>query len=206
VDLTAAGAELAVGCTYKYLNAGPGAPAYLYVAAALQAGLRSPIWGWFAQREQFAMERDYDPESGIRRFLAGTPPILGLAAVDEGVRLTAQAGIAALRAKSIALTELLMALHDAWLAPLGFELASPREPARRGSHVSLRHPSAWQITRALIERCDVIPDFRGPDCVRLGVAPLYTRHVDVWDALDRLRGLVERDEHATVDPAPGRVT
>jgi kynureninase len=206
VDLSAAGAELAVGCTYKYLNAGPGAPAYLYVAAGLQGELRSPIWGWFAQREQFAMERDYDPEPGIRRFLAGTPPILGLAAVDEGVRLTAQAGVAALRAKSIALTELVIALQDAWLAPLGFELASPREPARRGSHVSLRHPLAWQITRALIERCDVIPDFRGPDSVRLGVAPLYTRHVDVWDALDRLRRLVERNEHAAVDPAPARVT
>ena len=206
VDLRAAGAELAVGCTYKYLNAGPGAPAYLYVAAGLQETLRSPIWGWFAQREQFAMERDFDPEPGIRRFLAGTPPILGLAAVEEGVRLTARAGIGALRAKSIELTELIVALHDAWLAPLGFELASPRDPARRGSHVSLRHPRAWQITRALIERAGVIPDFRGPDSVRLGVAPLYTRHVDAWDALDRLRGLVERGEHEAVDPTPGRVT
>jgi kynureninase len=206
VDLRAAGAELAVGCTYKYLNAGPGAPAYLYVAAGLQGALRSPIWGWFAQREQFAMERDYDPEPDVRRFLAGTPPILGLASVEEGARLTVEAGIAALRAKSIGLTELLVALHDEWLAPLGFELASPREPSRRGSHVALRHPRAWQITRALIERRDVIPDFRGPDSVRLGVAPLYTRHVDVWDALDRLRDLVERGEHEQVDAAPGRVT
>jgi kynureninase len=206
VDLRAAGAELAVGCTYKYLNAGPGAPAYLFVAEALQDGLRSPIWGWFGQREQFAMERDYDPEPGIRRFLAGTPPILGLAAVEEGVRLTAQAGIDALRAKSIDLTELLVALHDAWLAPLGFELASPREPSLRGSHLALRHPRAWQIARALIERADVIPDFRGPDSVRLGVAPLYTRHVDIWDALERLRGLVERGEHEAVDATPGRVT
>ena len=206
VDLRAAGAELAVGCTYKYLNAGPGAPAYLYVAAALQSELRSPVWGWFGQREQFAMERDYDPEPDIRRFLAGTPPILALAAVEEGVRLTAEAGIAALHAKSIELTELIVALNDAWLAPLGFELASPRDPARRGSHVSLRHPAAWQITRALIERAGVIPDFRGPDSVRLGVAPLYTRHVDVWDALDRLRDLVERGEHERVDPTPGRVT
>ena len=98
------------------------------------------------------------------------------------------------------------ALHDAWLAPLGFELASPRDPARRGSHVALRHPQAWQVTRALIDRANVIPDFRGPDSVRLGVAPLYTRHVDVWDAIDRLRGLVERGEHEDVDPAPGRVT
>ena len=206
VDLHAAGAELAVGCTYKYLNAGPGAPAYLYVAAGLQGELRSPIWGWFGQRDQFAMERDYDPEPDIRRYLAGTPPILGLAAVEEGVRLTAQAGIAALRAKSIGLTELLIALHDTWLAPLGFELASPRVAQRRGSHVSMRHPRAWQITRALIERCDVVPDFRGPDSVRLGVAPLYTRHVDVWDALERLRDLVERGEHEAVDATPGRVT
>jgi kynureninase len=206
VDLRGAGAELAVGCTYKYLNAGPGAPAYLYVAAGLQQMFRSPIWGWFGQREQFAMERGYDPEPDIRRFLAGTPPILGLAAVEEGARLTAQAGIAALHAKAIELTELIVALHDARLAPLGFDLASPRDPDRRGSHVSLRHQRAWQITRALIERADVIPDFRGPDSVRLGVAPLYTRHVDVWDALDRLRGLVERGEHQAVDATPGRVT
>jgi kynureninase len=206
VDLAGAGAELAVGCTYKYLNAGPGAPAYLYVASALQPQLRSPIWGWFGQREQFAMERAYDPEPSIRRFLAGTPPILGLAAVEEGARLTAQAGVEALYAKAIALTELIVTLHDAWLAPLGFTLATPRDPARRGSHVALRHPDAWRITRALIERADVVPDFRGPDSVRLGVAPLYTRHTDAWDAMDRLRALVERGEHAGVDPAPARVT
>jgi len=206
VDLNGAGAELAVGCTYKYLNAGPGAPAYLYVASALHANMRSPIWGWFGQREQFAMERPYDPEPSIRRFLAGTPPILGLAAVEEGARLTAQAGIAALQAKAIALTELIVALHDAWLAPLGFALAGPRDPGLRGSHVSLRHADAWQITCALIERAQVVPDFRGPDSVRLGVAPLYTRHADVWDAMDRLRGLVARGEHAGIDPAPARVT
>jgi kynureninase len=206
VDLHAAGAELAVGCTYKYLNAGPGAPAYLYVAAPLQAELRSPVWGWFGQREQFAMERDYDPEPSIRRFLAGTPPILGLAAVEEGVRLTAEAGIGALYAKATELTELIVALHDAWLAPLGFDVASPRDPGRRGSHVALRHPDAWRITRALIERADVIPDFRGPDTVRLGVAPLYVGRADVWDAMDRLRDLVARGEHREVDPAPARVT
>jgi kynureninase len=206
VELRASGAELAVGCTYKYLNAGPGAPAYLYIASALQAQLRSPIWGWFGQRDQFAMERGYDPEPSIRRFLAGTPPILGLAAVEEGVRVTAEAGIGALHAKAIGLTQLIVALHDAWLAPLGFELASPRDPARRGSHVALRHPQAWQITRALIERAGVVPDFRGPDTVRLGVAPLYTRHVDVWDALERLRDLVARGEQAGIDPSPARVT
>ena len=206
VDLRAGGAELAVGCTYKYLNGGPGAPAFLYVAGELQERLRSPIWGWFGQRDQFAMERDYDPAEGVARFAAGTPTILALAAVEEGVRVTAEAGVAGLREKSVAQCELIVALHDEWLAPLGFELGSPRDGARRGSHVSVRHPEAWPICRALIERANVIPDFRGPDSIRLGVAPLYTRFVDVWDALDRLRGLVERGEQRLVEQARGRVT
>ena len=206
VDLRAGGAELAVGCTYKYLNGGPGAPAFLYVAGELQERLRSPIWGWFGQRDQFAMERDYDAAEGVARFAAGTPTILALAAVEEGVRVTAEAGVAGLREKSVAQCELIVALHDEWLAPLGFELGSPRDGARRGSHVSVRHPEAWPICRALIERANVIPDFRGPDSIRLGVAPLYTRFVDVWDALDRLRGLVERGEQRLVEQARGRVT
>jgi kynureninase len=206
VNLRSSGVELAVGCTYKYLNAGPGAPAFLYVAEELQPRLRTPIQGWFGQRDQFAMERPYDPVDGVGRFMAGTPGILELAAVEEGVRLTAEAGIVPLREKSVALCELLVALLDEWLAPLGFELGSPREAARRGSHVSLRHAEAWPICQALIERAHVIPDFRGPDSIRLGVAPLYTRYVDVWDALDRLRGLVERGEHAGYDAALGRVT
>ena len=195
-----------MGCTYKYLNAGPGAPAFLYVARELHGRLRSPIWGWFGQRDQFAMGQGYDPVDGIGRFLAGTPPILDLAAVEEGVRLTAEAGVARLYAKATALCELIVALHDEWLAPLGFTLGSPREHERRGSHVSLRHPEAWPICRALIDHADVVPDFRAPDSIRLGVAPLYTRFVDVWDALDRLRGLVERNEQKLVDAAPGRVT
>jgi kynureninase len=206
VDLRGAGAELAVGCTYKYLNAGPGAPAFLYVAEELQERLRSPIWGWFGQRDQFEMDRAYDPVDGIGRFLAGTPAILDLAAVEEGVRLTTEAGVDRLRRKSVALCELIVTLHDEWLAPLGFELGSPRDPARRGSHVSIRHPEAWPICRAMIERAAVVPDFRGPDVIRLGVAPLYTRFTDVWDALDRVRGLVERGEHHLVDAARSRVT
>ena len=206
IDLRGDGVEPAVGCTYKYLNAGPGAPAFLYAAEEVQPRLRSPIWGWFGQRDQFAMERSYDPVDGIGRFLAGTPPVLDLAAVEEGVELTAEAGIDRLREKSVALCELIVELHDAVLAPLGFELGSPRDPARRGSHVSLRHPDAWPICRALIERARVIPDFRGPDSIRLGVAPLYTRFVDVWDAIDRLRGIVERGEHRLVDATRARVT
>ncbi len=206
IDLRGSGVELAVGCTYKYLNAGPGAPAFLYVAAELQPRLRSPIWGWFAQRDQFAMERPYDPVAGIGRFQAGTPPILDLAAVESGVGLTAEAGVDRLYEKATAQCELIVALHDHWLAPLGFSLGSPRDPARRGSHVSVRHNEAWPICRALIERVNVVPDFRGPDSIRLGVAPLYTRFVDVWDALDRLRGLVERGEQRLVDAQRSRVT
>jgi len=206
VDLRENGVELAVGCTYKYLNAGPGAPAFLYAAEEVQQRLRSPIQGWFGQRDQFDMDRSYDPVDGIGRFMAGTPGIAGLAAVEEGVRLTAEAGIGPLREKSVAQCELIVALHDAWLAPLGFELGSPRDASGRGSHVALRHAEAWPICRALIERADVIPDFRGPDTIRLGVAPLYTRYVDVWDALDRLRGLVERGEQRLVDAARSRVT
>ncbi len=206
IDLEASGVDLAVGCTYKYLNAGPGSPAFLYVRAALQEELRSPIWGWFGQREQFAMGPAYDPVPGIGRFLAGTPPILGLEAVEVGAELIREAGIDALRRKSVALTELVVSLCDQRLAQLGFELGTPRDPERRGAHVSVRHVDGWRICRALIERADVVPDFRSPDSIRLGLPPLYTRFVDAWDIVDRLALLVEGGEHELVDAAPARVT
>ena len=206
VELEQRGVELAVGCTYKYLNAGPGAPAFLYVREELQGGLRTPIQGWFGQRDQFLMERPYDPAPGIRGFLAGTPGILALAGVEEGAKLVAEAGIDRLREKAMALTELIVAVHDERLAPLGFRLGSPRDPASRGAHVSLAHDEAWPICRALIERAKVIPDFRTPDSIRLGVPPLYTRFTDVYDALDRLATLVERGDHREVDSGPLRVT
>lgn len=204
IDLT--GVDLAVGCTYKYLNAGPGAPAFLYVRRELQADLRSPIQGWFGQREQFAMGPRYDPADGIERFHAGTPPVLGILAVDVGVEVVAEAGIARIADKGAQLTELIIGLHDAWLAELGFELVTPRVAGERGSHVALRHPDAWPIARALIERAGVIPDFRPPDLLRLGVPPLYTRFVDVWDSMSRLRDLVARGEHRSVSAEPRRVT
>jgi kynureninase len=206
VELERRRVELAVGCTYKYLNAGPGAPAFLYVREELQAELRTPIQGWFGQREQFRMERPYDPEPGIRGFLAGTPTILALGAVEEGAKLAAEAGVERLRDKAAALTELIVAVYDERLAALGFRLGSPRDPRRRGAHVSLVHDEAWPICRALIERARVIPDFRGPDSIRLGAPPLYTRFVDVYDALERLAGLIERGEHGDVDSGPLRVT
>src|SRR6266511_3579796 len=206
VELDASGADLAVGCTYKYLNAGPGAPAFLYVRREHQARLVQPIWGWFGQRDQFAMAQGYDPAPDLSRFLVGTPFVPGIALVEEGVALLAEAGIQRLRAKGIALTELLIELHDAWLAPLGFALASPRDAAVRGAHVSLAHPDAYRICQALISQARVIPDFRPPDRIRLGPAPLTTRFVDVWDAIERLRRVVADGLHHRVDPTRARVT
>jgi kynureninase len=206
VTLADAGVELAVGCSYKFLNGGPGAPAWLYVAESVQPRLRSPIWGWFAQDDQFAMERDFAPVDGIGRFAAGTPPIPGIAAVEASARIHAEAGMARLREKSLALSDLMIALQDEWLEPLGFTLGSPREHERRGSHVALRHPDAWPINRALIERGRVVGDFRGPDMIRLGLTPLYLRFTEVWDAMDRLRRIVDAGEHRTVDAAARRVT
>jgi kynureninase len=189
VELDASGADLAVGCTYKYLNAGPGAPAFLYVRRDLQPGLRQPVWGWFGQREQFEMGQGYDPAPGIGRFLTGSPQIIGTVAVQEGARLLAEAGIGRLRAKGIALTGYLITLADEWLAPHGVTVASPRQDQRRGSHVTLAHPEAWRISQALV-RAGVIGDYRTPDRLRLGPAPAYTRFVDVWDALDIMRRIM----------------
>ena len=206
VQLAGAGADLAVGCTYKYVNGGPGAPAFTYVRRDQQAELRQPIWGWFGQRDQFAMGPGYRPVDGIGSWLTGSPAVLGLACVDAGVALLADAGIERLRAKGMALTSMIVDLADVWLIPLGFTLASPRAAERRGSHVALAHADAWRISQALIDVADVVPDFRAPDRIRLGPAPIATRFVDVWDALDRLRHLVEAGAHERHDPRHRRVT
>ena len=205
VELDACGADLAVGCTYKYLNAGPGAPAFLYVAAGLAGSLRQPVQGWFGQRDQFGMGPAYDPAPGIGRFLTGTPDIAGTAAVEEGVRLLAEAGIGRLREKGMRLTSYLIALADEWLTLLGCTLASPRDAARRGSHVCLRHPEAWRIGQALI-RAGVIGDYRTPDRLRLGPAPITSRFTDVWDALDATRRIIEDKTYMDFPAAPARVT
>jgi len=189
ISLDGDNAPLAVGCTYKYLNAGPGAPAYMYVRRELQAELRQPIWGWLGRRDPFEMGPGFDVAAGMTGFLSGTPPILSLAGVDEGVRLVAEAGIDAIRAKGIALTELAIALADARLAEVGVSVASPRDPARRGAHVALAHPHARELCAALIE-AGVIVDFRRPDVIRFGLSPLTTRFVDVWDGVDALRQVV----------------
>jgi kynureninase len=178
VGLADHGVDLAVGCTYKYLNGGPGAPAYLYIRADLQGELRNPIQGWFGQADQFEMGQGFRAMPGIRGWLTGTPGMLGLAAAEEGIRVSVEAGIDAIRAKGIALTEYAIALHDAWLGPLGFTLGSPREAGRRGSHVSVRRSDARELTRQMIE-AGVLPDFRAPDSIRLGLSPLTTSFTDV---------------------------
>ena len=206
IDLDGTATDLAVGCTYKYLNAGPGAPAFLYVRRQLQRRLRPPVWGWFGQRDQFAMGQGFDPVPGIGRFLSGTPNVIGTVAVETGVGLLAEAGIDRLRTKSVELTEATIALADQWLAPYGVTVASPRDPTRRGSHVSLAHPDGYRVCRALIDDAHVVPDFRPPDRIRLGLAPIYTRFVDVWDALDRLRTVLADGAYRDRPLAPLPVT
>lgn len=182
--------DLAVGCTYKYLNGGPGSPAWLFVRTALQNELAQPIWGWFGQRDQFAMTAAYEAERGIRAFLSGTPSVLALAAIDGGVALLAEAGIEAVATKGRALTEYAIALYDAWLADLGFLLGTPRRSDQRGAHVAIRRADADVLCRALIG-VGVVPDFRTPDAIRLGLAPLTTRFVDVWRGVAAIRELAK---------------
>jgi kynureninase len=201
VQLDADGADLAVGCTYKYINAGPGAPAFLYVRDELQAQLRQPIWGWFGQRDQFEMGPRYDPAPGITSFLTGTPDIIGTVAVEEGARLLAEAGLPQLRAKSVALTEYVIALADVLLAERGFAVASPRDTDRRGGHVKLRHDDAWQLTQALL-RSGVIADYRTPDRIRLAPAPLYTSFARVWDGMDELSEIAASKSYTDIPVDP----
>ena len=184
VDLTASQADLAVGCGYKYLNGGPGAPAYLFVARRWQDALRSPLTGWMGHADPFGFESRYRPAPGVRRQVAGTPPILAMAALEVGVDLWLQVDQEAARRKSQALGDLFIRLVDT-LDGFGLEIASPRDAAQRGSHVALRHREAYRVMRALIDE-GVIGDFRTPDLMRFGLAALYTRYVDIWDAVSRL--------------------
>jgi len=194
VDLDGCDVDLAVGCTYKYLNAGPGAPAFAYVCARLREVLRQPIWGWFSQRDQFDMGPSYDPAPGMAKFMTGTPSIPGVAAVQEGARLLLEAGLEPMRAKSMALTGYLIELADAWLVPLGCTIATPREAGRRGSHVSFCHPDAERIVARLASG-GIITDYRTPDRFRFGLSPLTTRFTDVWDAADAARALIAGAGH-----------
>ena len=199
------GVDLAVGCTYKYVNSGPGAPGWLYVNAARQAELHVPIQGWFANRDQFAMGPAFVPADGIRRFQIATPPVIGLRAVRVATRMIERAGMTAISAKAQQGTDLMIALFDAWLEPLGFTLLTPRDPAARGGHITIRHPDAKQIAAAMRALTRTIPDYRVPDSIRLAISPLPTSYTEVWDGFDRLRDLVQSRRYLDVE-STGRVT
>lgn len=190
VHLNEANADLAIGCTYKYLNGGPGAPAFLYVRKELQEQLRNPIAGWMGQNNPFNFDLSYEPASGLHHFLSGSPPILSMTAVEPGVELLLEAGIERLRAKSVLQSEFLIALWREMLAPLGFTLNSPSNPDVRGSHISLGHEEGLRIDLALIGEMKVLPDFRHPDNIRLGITPLYTTFSELFEAAVRLRTVV----------------
>jgi kynureninase len=206
VELDRWGVDLAVGCTYKYLNGGPGSPAFLYVRRDLQESALPPIWGWFGQQSPFSFDLDYQPLADVRRFLTGTPPTLSLLAMEAALDLPLEAGMERIRAKSIGLTSFLIALVDNVLAPLGFALGTPRGADRRGSHVSIRHPEGYRINRALIEEMQVLPDFREPDNIRLGLSPLYTSYAEIWEAVDRIRRTIEEERYLGYSPARQAVT
>jgi len=193
VDLGACGADFAVGCGYKYLNGGPGAPGFAYMARRLQDRFETPLSGWMGHADPFAFGTRYEPAPGVARLLCGTPPILSLAALECGVATIAQAGIGRLRRKSEALTDLFVRLVDQECGGFGFALASPPAAERRGSQVSLRHAEGYAIVQALAAR-DVIGDFRAPDILRFGFAPAYLRFADAWEAVAALRAVMENRE------------
>ncbi len=182
LSLDAWGVDLAVGCTYKYLNGGPGSPAFGYVRREHQEAFRQPIWGWMGRRDPFEMGPGYEPASGVRRLLSGTPPVLGMLAVQDSLDLIATVGMAAIRTKSITLTEFAVEVCRQWLEPLGVRLASPRDPQRRGGHVTLEHPLFRELT-AMLWTVGVIPDFRAPQGLRLGLSPLSTSYAEVLAGL-----------------------
>lgn len=189
LDLPGAGVDLAVGCTYKFLNGGPGAPAFVYVSKRIQDRITQPIWGWFAQDDQFAMERPFDPRPGVGRMLNGTPPVLGLTAAREGIRLSAEAGIDRIAQKARSLTGFGIDLADQF----GFETVTPSDPRRRGGHVAIRRDDALRLHGELTAR-KVIIDRRDPDILRFGMSPLTTRYVDVFNAFSTLADILTESQ------------
>jgi kynureninase len=206
VELNAAEVDLAVGCTYKYLNGGPGSPAFLYVRSDLQDALDNPITAWWGHAEPFSFDLEFLPVGGIRRFHTGTMPILSLAAMEAGIKGLLGAGIDQVRAKSIALSEFLIDQWRTHLASHGFGLASPLDTERRGSHVSLSHDEAWPVTRAMIEQASVLPDFRAPDNIRLGLSSMYTTFTEVHTAIQRMKRIIDSGAHTAYVNVTATVT
>jgi len=206
LDLDANGVDLAVGCTYKYGNAGPGGTAWLYVNKNIQNELRVPIQGWFSQADQFAMGPFFEPAEGIRRFQIASPSIMGLRSVQASFKMIEEATIQEIERKANVGTELMIALFDAWLHPLGFELLTPRNPKERGGHITIGHKDAKKIASAMRTEIKVVPDYRTPDSIRLAIAPLPTSYTEVYDGFSRLKDLVESKRYLEIEDNGSRVT
>jgi kynureninase len=206
MDFDDNGVDLAVGCTYKYGNSGPGSPAWLYVRKELQAKLQVPIQGWFAQDDQFAMGPSFDKNLAIRGFQIASPSIIGIRGVQASYEMIERAGIKRIAKKAAIGTELMIALFDAWLAPLGFELLTPRDASRRGGHITIGHPEAKRIAAALREFAQVVPDYRMPNSIRLAISPLPTSYTEVFDGFTRIRDSVERKDYEMIKETGNRVT
>jgi kynureninase len=194
LDLNGDGADYAVGCTYKYLNGGPGSPAFLWVAPRHQADFRQPLSGWWSHASPFSMQPEFQPVDGIRRALCGTQPVVSLALVECGLDVFAQTNMTAIRRKSLALTDLFIELVEQRCARHPLQLVTPREHGQRGSQVSFAHPHGYAVMQALIAR-GVIGDYREPHVMRFGFMPLYTRFVDVWDAVETLADILDGEQY-----------
>lgn len=199
VNLNESGTDMAVGCTYKYLNGGPGSPAFLYVRHDLQEKLSNPIWAWFSHQKPFDFTLDYEAKNDIQRFAAGTPSVLSLAAIEAGLNVMLEAGMENIREKSIAQSNFLIEMVENLLQPLGFTIASPLNAEERGSHISIQHQEGYKINRAMIEPVDgspsIIPDFRPPNNIRLGIAPLYNTFEEIFLTIIRIKKIVETKEY-----------
>jgi kynureninase len=210
VSLNTANVDLAVGCTYKYLNGGPGSPAFLYVKRELQEQLENPIQGWFGERNPFEFHLHYREPEGIRKFLAGTPPVISLSGLEPALDMILEAGIVAIRQKSVAQSEYLLSLVKPWISGSGLRVGSPELIEKRGSHISLKHAEAYRICKALndpgLGTCVVIPDFREPNNIRLGISPLYTSYEDIYNAMMQLREIISRKFYKDYTPIRDVVT
>jgi len=210
IDLKSTETQVALGCTYKYMNGGPGSPAFLYVSNELQEGLKNPIQGWFGHQKPFDFVPQYEAAQGLDQFYNGTPPVLSLQAIEPGIDLTLEAGMNTIRKKSVLQSEFLIGLIQSELVPLHYQLQSPEQSHLRGSHVALSHPAAWQICQALIKgdrnTPKIIPDFRPPHFIRLGITPLTTRFEDLWWVVIQLKSIVESKVYLHFDSQKKNVT
>lgn len=206
MQLDASGADLVVGCTYKYGNSGPGAPAWMYISKRLQAELRTPIQGWFAQRNQFEMGPTFEKNDGMRGFQIASPSLIGLRCIQSAFEMIAEAGIDEINRKCALGTAMMIELFDEWLTPLGFTLNTSRDASQRGGHISLIHPEAKKIAIAMRELAHVIPDYREPNSIRVAISPLPTSYTEVWDGFFRIKNLVASKEYQQISETGHKVT